>query len=229
MKNTKSIIAIIMAVIIICASFAACKANEATVNKDNVSESDTISVNASVPEGQTSNIASETTTEKETESTTKAETDEENTKDTVKTTVKETTTKKKVVTTTKKQTATTKKNTSENTTKKKASTTKKQTTTKKVTTTKPKTTVKNVTPKEVQNQVNAYIKSKGIPVNAKSIGISMTPDNSGWSERIDNSKERRNNGRSLQMCKERVDREIAEGAEYLYCYYDSDWFYILYL
>lgn len=229
MKNTKSIIAIIMAVIIICASFAACKANEETVNKDNVSESDTISVNAGVPEGQTSDIASETTTETETESTTKAETDEENTKETVKTTVKETTTKKKVVTTTRKQTTPTKKNTSENTTKKKASTTKKQATTKKVTTTKPKTTVKNVTPKEVQNKVNAYIKSKGIPVNAKSIGISMTPDNSGWSQRISRTQESLNEGYTLRTCKWQVDREIAQGVDYMYCYYDSNWFYILYL
>lgn len=219
MKNTKSIIAIIMAVIIICASFAACKSNEETVNKDNVSESDTISANASVPEGQTSNIASETTTEKKTESTTKAEADEENTKETVKTTVKETTTKKKVV-------KTTKKNTSENTTKKKASTTKKQTTTKKVTTTKPKTTVKNVTPKEVQNKVNAYIKSKGITVNA-----SMTPSNASWSTQIAGRQSDINEGYTLKICKEWVDFELSEwtqGMQAMYCYYSNNTFYILF-
>lgn len=113
-KNTKSIIAILMAVMMICVSFAACKANEKTVNKDNVSESDTVSVNASVPEGQTSNIAPETTTEKET---TTAKKQENTTKKKV-----ETTTKKKVETTTKKKVTTTKK--AVTTTKKKVTTTK---------------------------------------------------------------------------------------------------------
>ncbi len=222
-KNTKSIIAILMAVMMICVSFAACKANEKTVNKDNVSESDTVSVNASVPEGQTSNIAPETTTEKETEkkteTTTKVEDNKDNTKETVKTTAKETTTKKKVV-------KTTKKNTSENTTKKNASTTKKQTTTKKVTTTKPKTTVKNVTPKEVQNKVNAYIKSKGITVNA-----SMTPSNASWEFEIAKSQDRLNDGRTLSKCKDEVNGILVDwtqGIQAMYCYYGNDTFYILF-
>lgn len=121
---------------------------------------------------------------------------------------------------------TTKKNTSENTTKKNASTTKKQTTTKKVTTTKPKTTVKNVTPKEVQNKVNAYIKSKGITVNA-----SMTPSNTSWSGQISRTQERLNSGRTLQVCKEYVDGDLADwtqGMQAMYCYYDNDSFYILF-
>ena len=98
-----------------------------------------------------------------------------------------------------------------------------------VCTSRKRTSKKDVTPKEVQQKVNDYIKSKGIPVNAKSIGISMKPSNSGWSMRIARGQDELNNGYTLNSCLWNVDEEIKEGAEYLYCYYDKDWFYILYL
>ena len=188
MGNTKKVIAIIMAVIMICTIFVSCSKN----NDEPVDNDISVVVASNTSETVSSTEEQSSTTENTTESTTK----------------QETTTKKKV----------------ETTTKKKVTTTKKQTTTKKVTTTK-----KNVTAKEVQQQVNAYIKNKGIPVNATSIGISMNPSNSGWSGQISRRQDALNNGRTLQLCKEYVDMEIADGAEYLYCYYDSDSFYILYL
>ncbi len=95
------------------------------------------------------------------------------------------------------------------------------------------TAKKNVTPQEVQKQVNNYIKSKGIPVNdVKDMGYSsMTPENSGWSVPIGCSQELLNSGYCLSRCKERVDNEIkAMGNSIcsMYCYYDGQDFYILY-
>lgn len=88
---------------------------------------------------------------------------------------------------------------------------------------KAETTKKNVTPQEVQKQVNDYIKSKGVILNP-----SMTPDNSSWSGQITRLQEDLNNGTTLRICKECVDLDILDGAKEMYCYYDSDSFYILF-
>ena len=125
----------------------------------------------------------------------------------------EVTTTKKPVTTTKKAVTTTKK--AVTTTKKKVTTTKKATTTK-----------KNVTPQEVQKQVNAYIKSKGIKIDT-----SMTSKNASWRTQISRTQDKLNSGRTLNHCKEWVDYHLDEynyKIDAMYCYYDSNSFYILY-
>lgn len=149
------------------------------------------------------------------------------------------TTAKKAVQTTAKTTAkqTAKSSTAKQTTKAAAKTTAKTTTTKpaakattrattKATTKKQTTTVKNVSAKDVQAQVNAYIRSKGITVDN-----SLNSGNSGWSGEISGTQERLNNGRTLQLCKEYVDMEIASmGTNIsLYCYYSNETFYICYM
>jgi len=86
---------------------------------------------------------------------------------------------------------------------------------------------KNVSPKDVQKKVNAYIKSKGITVDS-----SMTPSNASWSYEISGLQEDLNNGYTLKTCKQRVDREInnlgKETIVSMYCYYSGNDFYILY-
>ena len=230
MKNTKKIIAVIMMATIICGVFVACsRGNErdkenAVINTVSVEnntqdiEEDKNNTTNKVTDAVTVNAA--TTDEQKTENQTVTNQQTETAQTTTKkvTTTSKPTTTKKIETTTKKNVTTTKKAT-QTTTKKVVQTTKKVTTTKKQTTTK-----KNVTAKEVQQQVNAYIKSKGIPVDA-----SRTPNNSGWSTRINRTQERLNNGRVLKDCKGWVDLEIADGVDKMYCYYDSDWFYILYV
>lgn len=88
------------------------------------------------------------------------------------------------------------------------------------------TTVKNVSAKEVQAQVNAYIKSKGVTVDS-----SLNPSNSGWSGEIAGEQVDLNNGYSLRTCKAYVDGEIADwGTDItMYCYYSNETFYICYL
>lgn len=116
--------------------------------------------------------------------------------------------------------------TKKQTTTKRQTTTKKETTTKKQTTTKKETTtVKHVSAKDVQNQVNSYIKSKGITLDS-----SMTPGNASWSGQIAGTQEDLNDGTSLRMCKEQVDWEIDFSSPIMsmYCYYDGSDFYILY-
>lgn len=87
--------------------------------------------------------------------------------------------------------------------------------------------VKNISPKDVQSKVNAYIRSKGITVDS-----SMRPSNASWSGQISRTQERLNNGKTLQTCKEYVDLEIRDLGKdtiiSMYCYYDNDAFYILY-
>lgn len=88
--------------------------------------------------------------------------------------------------------------------------------------------VKNVSPKDVQSKVNAYIRSKGITVDS-----SMTPNNASWTGDIWASQERLNSGKALQSCKNYVDLEINELGKdtilSMYCYFDgNDTFYILY-
>ncbi len=85
--------------------------------------------------------------------------------------------------------------------------------------------VKNVSPKDVQKKVNAYIRSKGITVDS-----SMTASNASWNGQISGSQKDLNSGWSLKNCKEDVDYIIKNYGEILsmYCYYDGNDFYILY-
>ena len=93
-------------------------------------------------------------------------------------------------------------------------------------TTKATTTVKNVSAKDVQAQVNAYIRSKGITVDS-----SLNSSNSGWSGAIAGEQVDRNNGYSLRTCKSYVDSEVAElGTNVsMNCYFDGTFFYICYM
>ena len=209
-------ISLVFCIIVIATSMlVGCSAK--TVDAD--AEPSTISTS------QTTTAAAMTTTVKPAESTTKSEvttlekekTTSSTQKDESKTTTKSTT--RNTTTTTKKQTTTSK--VTVKTTAAKPTTTKKVTTTKKPTTTK-----KNVTASEVQAQVNSYIRSKGITVDS-----SLRPDNSGWSGQISDRQDGLNDGRTLQLCKEYVNNEISNGYSgmTLYCYYDGNDFYILYL
>ena len=81
----------------------------------------------------------------------------------------------------------------------------------------------------MQQKVNSYIKRRGIKVDT-----SLRPNNSGYNYRIAREREDLNNGYTLRTCKECADGEIAENNEdgwtlYMYCYYDSDFFYVLYM
>ncbi len=89
-----------------------------------------------------------------------------------------------------------------------------------------KATVKNVSAKDVQAQVNAYIRSKGVKVDS-----SLNLGNSGWSYGLGANQEYLNNGTALRNCKDCVDAEIAEMGKdiSLYCYYDGECFYICYM
>lgn len=87
--------------------------------------------------------------------------------------------------------------------------------------------IKNVSPKDVQSKVNAYIRSKGITVDS-----SMRPSNASWSGQISGMQEDLNSGYTLKYCKDGVDCEIKflgkDTIVSMYCYYDGADFYILY-
>lgn len=88
--------------------------------------------------------------------------------------------------------------------------------------------VKNVSPKDVQSKVNAYIRSKGITVDS-----SMTSGNASWTGEVWASQERLNNGKALKDGKSEVDYIIKMCGKdtiiSMYCYFDgNDTFYILY-
>ena len=84
--------------------------------------------------------------------------------------------------------------------------------------------VKNVSPKDVQSKVNAYIRSKGITVDS-----SMRPNNASWNGQISGRQDGLNNGHCLKTCKGYVDTVISYGDIIsMYCYYDGADFYILY-
>lgn len=94
-----------------------------------------------------------------------------------------------------------------------------------------KSQTKNVTPAEVQAEVNAYIRSKGVTVNS-----SLTPSSASWSGQISRTQEALNKGNTLRHCKEYVDLDISDvqssngkPPQCMYCYYDSDSFYILFI
>lgn len=93
-------------------------------------------------------------------------------------------------------------------------------------TTKATTTVKNVSAKDVQAQVNSYIRSKGITVDS-----SLNPWNSGWTFDYGANQNSLNDGQILKNCKGAVDREISNmGTDIsMYCYLDGNDFYICYM
>ncbi len=215
MKNTKKIVAVIMMATIICSIFVACSRGNEREKENAVNNTVSVENNTQdITENKDKENSTEKVTDDATESASKSD-EQKNENQTVTNQQKETTTTKKVTTTAKKQ---------ENTTKKKVETTTK----KKVETTK--AAQKNVSPKDVQKQVNAYIKSKGATLDAvNAYGIHMTPDSASWSGRISRLPEYLNDGTTLKTCKGYVDAEIAHGAKYLYCYYDSNWFYVLWL
>lgn len=220
----KKILIMLCILSLIAAAFAGCSQKDVEADAISSTESTTqttTTTTATKPAESTTKPTETTTVKENSTATTKAS---EN-KTTVNTTKSSTTTTKAATKPTANQT--TKKvvkTTAKQTTK---STTKKQTTTKKVTTTKKKTTTKkNVTAKEVQNQVNSYIRSKGYTVDS-----SLRPNNAGWSGQISDRQDSLNDGTTLKNCKGYVDIEIANGYSgmSLYCYYDGNDFYILYL
>lgn len=200
----KKIVLVFAAMIIVAGSFAACsgKTGKETmaVNDTTVTIDSTIETDTNTSEDKTTAI-NESTTEKVH-------------KTTASTTIK------KAATTAKKSTTSQKKVT---TTKKKSTTAKKKVTTKKKTTTTKKST-KNVTPSEICSQANAYIRSKG-----KNVDTSLRPNTSSWRGQIGNRQSSMNSGTTLRLCKEYTDLAISEDAVRLYCYYDGDAFYILFM
>lgn len=199
----KKIVLVFAAMIIAAGSFAACSGK---TSKETTAVNDTTVTIDSTIETDTNTSASETTS-----------INESTTEKVHKTTAS--TTKKKAATTAEKSTSSQKKVT---TTKKKATTAKKDVTAKKKTTTKKSS--KNVTPSEICSKTNAYIRSKG-----GNIDTSLRPNASSWDGQITDRKEHMNDGTTLRLCKEYADLAISEGAVRLYCYYDGDAFYILFM
>ena len=211
----KRILAIIGIIVLIATIFAGCKQKDDTVDATASTESTSQTVvseesavsdeNTTIEDGSSDNSsAADTTAERENGSTTtKAAAGKTTTA--AKTTAKQTT----------KAAAQTTKQTTQATTK---STTK--------ATTKATTTVKNVSAKDVQAQVNSYIRSKGITVDS-----SLNSGNSGWSGRISTTQDYLNNGGALNSCKNYVDMEISTMGSNLsmYCYYDGSYLYICYM
>lgn len=201
----KRIVLVFAAMIIVAGSFAACsgKTDKETtaVNDTTVTVDSTIETDTNTSEDKTTAINGSTTEKihKTTASTTKKK---------AATTAKKSTTSHKKVTTTKKKTTTAKK---------------KNTTAKKKTTTTKKST-KNVTPSEICSKTNAYIRSKG-----GNIDTSLRPNASSWDGQIDDAQDFMNSGSCLRTCKEYADLALREGAVRLYCYYDGDAFYILFM
>lgn len=87
--------------------------------------------------------------------------------------------------------------------------------------------VKNVSPKDVQSKVNAYIRSKGITVDS-----SMTPNNASWTSTCWINQDDLNNGYCLKNLKGGVDYTInmcgKDTIISMHCYYDKNQFYICY-
>ena len=206
----KKILAVIGIMTITAAMLAGCSSKDVEADAEASTE----------PTSQTVSVSDTT---KATESTTVAEsTTDEATSTTKKKDGSITTKKAASKTTAKVAPKTTAKQTTKSTTA--AATT--QATTKATTKTTTKATVKNVSAKDVQAQVNAYIRSKGITVDS-----SLNSGNSGWSGAIAGEQVDRNNGYSLRTCKSYVDSEIAElGTNVtMNCYFDGTFFYICYM
>lgn len=201
----KRIILVFAAMIIVAGSFAACSGK---TDKETTAVNDSTATVDSTNEAGTNTSASETTAIKESTTEKVHKTTASTTKKNAATTAKKSTTTQKKVTTTKKKTTTAKKKNS--TAKKKTTTTKKPT--------------KNVTPSEICSQANAYIRSRG-----KNVDTSLRPNASSWRGQIGNRQSSMNSGTTLRLCKEYTDLAISEDAVRLYCYYDGNDFYILYM
>lgn len=211
----KRILAVIGIIVIIATVFAGCKQKDDTVDatastestsQTAVSEESAVSdENTTIEDGSSDNSSTADTTAEKGNGSTTTKASAGKTTIAAKTTTKQTT--KAAAQTTKSTT--------------KAAT---QATTK--ATTKATTTVKNVSAKDVQAQVNSYIRSKGITVDS-----SLNASNSGWSGRVAILQEDLNRGYCLSRCKAYVDREIASmGTDIsLYCYCDSTYFYVCYM
>lgn len=218
MKNTKSLLIIITAVVLIITTLAACSNRKADETVEPVTTSD---ISTTV----------ETTTELTTEESTSETTSEADEKDNGGSSGSGNSgsgnsgssssgssngagaSRSGSTTTTKKQT----------TTQKATTTTQKQTTTTTTTT----TTQKNVSASEVQAQVNAYIKSKGITLDS-----SMTSSNASWTATCWINQDDLNSGYCLKNLKGGVDYTInmcgKDTIMSMYCYYDNSQFYICY-
>lgn len=211
----KKILAIIGIVAITAAVFAGCSnkddAVDATASTDTTSQIAVLEESTKSEESKTTadsssdNSAAENTTAKKENNSTSAKADAGNTTTAAKTTARQTT----------KAASQTAKATTKATTK---------TTTK--TTTKATTTVKNVSAKDVQAQVNSYIRSKGITVDS-----SLNTGNSGWNAPIAGEQVDLNNGYTLKECKYYVDSYIRNmGTDLsMYCYYIGSDFYVCYM
>lgn len=216
----KRILAIIGIIVIIATIFAGCSQKDEAVDATASTESTSQTVVS-----EESAVFDESTTiedgSSDDSSAADATAERENGSTTTKAAAGKTTT---VAKTTAKQTTKAAAQTTKSTTKAATQTATKATT---KTTTKATTTVKNVSAKDVQAQVNSYIRSKGITVDS-----SLNPSNSGWSGRISATRQDSlNDGTSLRNCKSYVDSEIASmGTDIsLYCYYDGTFFYICYM
>lgn len=197
----KKFYAIIAILLITAMIFVSCKSNE-TEEVANPTDDITVSQtaeNVSETESSTENTSKESTTESTTKETTTA-------KPTTEATTKATTTAKPTTQATTKETTTVKPTT---------------------TTTTTTTTQKNVTPKEVQDQVNAYIKSKGLMLDS-----SLNPNYGSWNGRISREQIDLNNGYTLRECKAEVNFILTErdpSRTYFYCCYDDDFFYVVFI
>lgn len=84
---------------------------------------------------------------------------------------------------------------------------------------------KNVSAKEVQNKVNAYIRSKGVKVDT-----SMRQNTANWNGKFSGNQKDLNSGWILKNCKADVDFIVKNYDDVLsmYCYYDGNDFYVFY-
>lgn len=93
---------------------------------------------------------------------------------------------------------------------------------------KPTKPVKHVTAKEVQDEVNAYIRNTlGVKVNT-----SLRPNSAGWDGEIAGEQVDLDSGYTLRACKEYAKMckdEMGDMLGSLYCYYEGTTFYVLYM
>ena len=185
----KKIFAVIGIMTITAAMLAGCSSKD--VEADAEASTEPVSQNVSVSD-----------TTKTAESTTVAESTTNKTTSTTKKKDGSITTKKAASKTTAKAAP---KTTAKQTTKSTTAAATTQATTKATTKTTTKATVKNVSAKDVQAQVNSYIRSKGITVDS-----SLNSGNSGWSGRISATRQDR---LSLQRTASSHDRQTEDAVK----------------
>ena len=93
---------------------------------------------------------------------------------------------------------------------------------------KPTKPVKHVTAKEVQDEVNAYIRNTlGVKINT-----SLRPNSAGWDGEIAGEQVDLDSGYTLRACKgyaKMCKDEMGDMLGSLYCYYEGTTFYVLYM